>query len=160
LAGETEVLGENLPKSETVFSKLMLCSFFCDAIFGSSCNRRWLLGHVLSTAKVVPNAGLKYSRVFLFSYARKSRSSSMRDPTFVGGSFVMASGISFRIAGAMCLFVVHFLYVLRGARSSVVGSGTMLQVGRSRIRFPMWSLHFTFDLILPAALWPCGRLSL
>jgi hypothetical protein len=38
------------------------------------------------------------------------------------------------------------------ARGSVVGWGTMLRVGRSRVRFPVWSLDFSIDLILPAAL--------
>jgi hypothetical protein len=33
-------------------------------------------------------------------------------------------------------------FLKEGARGSVVGSGTMLQAGRSRVRFPMKSLDF------------------
>jgi hypothetical protein len=36
----------------------------------------------------------------------------------------------------------------------------MLQAGRSRVRFPIRLLHISIDLILPAPLWPLGRLSL
>jgi hypothetical protein len=38
------------------------------------------------------------------------------------------------------------------ARGSVVGSGSMLQAGRSRVRFPMTSLDFSINLMLQAAL--------
>jgi hypothetical protein len=41
-----------------------------------------------------------------------------------------------------------------GARGSVVGWGTMLQAGSLRVRFPMTSLDFSIDLILPGTLWP------
>ena len=33
-----------------------------------------------------------------------------------------------------------------------VGTGTALQVGRSRVRLPMVSLEFFIDIILPSAL--------
>ena len=40
--------------------------------------------------------------------------------------------------------------------ADAVGSGTALQVGRSRVRFPMVSLEFLIDITLLAALWPWG----
>jgi hypothetical protein len=51
------------------------------------------------------------------------------------------------------------LYKYLWVRGSVVGWGTMLQVGRSQVRFPIRSLDVSVSLILPAALWPRGRLS-
>jgi hypothetical protein len=37
-----------------------------------------------------------------------------------------------------------------GARGGAIGLGTALQAGRPRIRFPMVSLEFFIDVILPA----------
>ena len=45
-----------------------------------------------------------------------------------------------------------------GSRGGTVGCGTALQAGRSRVRFPMVSLEFFIDIILPVALWPLGGL--
>jgi len=41
-----------------------------------------------------------------------------------------------------------------------VEGGTAIQAGRLRVQFPMVSLEFFIDIILPAKLWPWGRLSL
>ena len=47
-----------------------------------------------------------------------------------------------------------------GARGGAVGLGIELQAQRSLVRFPMVSLEFFIDIILPDALWPWGWLSL
>jgi hypothetical protein len=75
--------------------------------------------------------------------------------TCIKGSYVVgherASSLLFH-----CIYLQYF----NGARGSVVGWGTMLQTGRSRVRFPVRSLDFLINIIPPAALWPWGRLSL
>jgi hypothetical protein len=47
-----------------------------------------------------------------------------------------------------------------GVHGSTFGWGIALQAGRSRVRFPMVSLEFFIDIILPAALLPWGWHSL
>jgi hypothetical protein len=47
-----------------------------------------------------------------------------------------------------------------GAHGSAFGWGTAIQAGRSHVQFPMVSLEFFTDIILPATLWPWGWLSL
>jgi hypothetical protein len=41
-----------------------------------------------------------------------------------------------------------------------ISQGTVLQALRPWVRFPVRSLDLSIDLVLPAALWPCGWLSL
>ena len=54
-------------------------------------------------------------------------------------------------------FIILSYGFLRGC---AVGWGTALQARRSRVRIPMGPLGFFIYLLLPAALSPCGRLSL
>jgi hypothetical protein len=57
------------------------------------------------------------------------------------------------------MFCNHNRWLI-GTRGSVVGWGTTLQAGRSRVGFPMWSSGFSIDLTLRAALRIWGRPSL
>jgi hypothetical protein len=51
-----------------------------------------------------------------------------------------------------CIHVYGCQTWFTGARGGVVGSGTMLQAERSRVRFRMRSLDFSIDLIHPQPL--------
>ena len=59
-------------------------------------------------------------------------------------------------------YVTHIYIHTRAlrARGSAVVWGTALQAGRARVRLAMVSEAFFIDIILPAALWPWGWLSL
>jgi hypothetical protein len=62
------------------------------------------------------------------------------------------SFISYYVSPSLRALFVEYEGEL-GARCGAVVWGTALQVGRSRVRFPMASLEFFIDIILPAALW-------
>jgi hypothetical protein len=55
---------------------------------------------------------------------------------------------------------IFTLWVFNGARGGIADLGNALQTERSQDRFPMGSLGFFTDLILPAPLWFGSRLSL
>jgi hypothetical protein len=63
--------------------------------------------------------------------------------------------VKFLSGGQIVLLVLHENY-----RSTLGQTGTALQTGRWQDRFPMVPLEFFIDIILPAALWPWGRLNL
>ena len=53
----------------------------------------------------------------------------------------------------MCLSIKNIIYThILSLRGGAVGWGTALQVGRSRVRFPMVALEFFVYIIIPAAL--------
>jgi hypothetical protein len=60
----------------------------------------------------------------------------------------------------LILFIIYNYMFRPGVHGGAVGWGTALLAGRSRVRFPMVSLEIFIDLILQAALWPWGPLSL
>jgi hypothetical protein len=67
------------------------------------------------------------------------------------GAYSWKCVYSMKLPKVYCVFLV--------AHDSIVGCGTVLKSRRSQVSFPMGSSDFSIGLILPAALWPWGRLS-
>ena len=59
-----------------------------------------------------------------------------------------------------CRNSVDEINIKMGARGGAIGWGTALQAERSLVLFPIETLVFFIDIILPAALWLCDRLGL
>jgi hypothetical protein len=113
-----------------------------------------------------------------FSFRIKSSTSQMIEGNSYLSKFKVCNSVRFYAplfsVGIHCQWLVFrircssvsefgfFLFVLtnKWARGSVLGWGTMLQARRSRVQFPMKSLHFSIDLILVDTLRTRGRLSL
>jgi len=55
---------------------------------------------------------------------------------------------------ALVLTILRLVLYFEGPRGGAVRWGAALQAGRPRVRFPMVSLEFFIDIILPAALCP------
>jgi hypothetical protein len=90
-----------------------------------------------------------------------NRSASLNFPTRDDNDNMdIATDKQLRVLSYECSLNFAFLEFNVRARGRVVGWGTMLQAGRSRVRFLIRSLDFSVDLTFPSALWPWGRLSL
>jgi hypothetical protein len=75
-------------------------------------------------------------------------------------SAVIILHLHWRHSPEPCVLIFAFLNVYMEVIGGTVVWGTALQVGRSRVRFPIISSEFFIYIILPAPLWPSGRLKI
>jgi len=79
---------------------------------------------------------------------------------FAHGAFVLSAEPIDLQPNTFPIKIPNWSKYCEGSRGGTVGWGTALPVGRLRVRFPVVSLEFFIDIILPATLWPWGWLSL
>jgi len=127
--------------------------------------RNWTNGYVNSCVNSPEDGPVGPKHVEIQQYTNKIVTSvGFHSISEVGYLHIQATAIT--LINVVLLLLLLLLLLITptlqdwGARGSAVGWGTALQVGRSRVRFPMVSLQFFFRIILPAALWPWGWLSL
>jgi hypothetical protein len=110
------------------------------------------------------NFALQWNSIYPDSIGRRSilirRKSGQSDFSLKTGYKAFWSGNQFSTNGCFSLHIYSRTNKTLGVRGGTVGWGTALQIGRSLVRFPMMSLEFFTDIILPASLWPWGWLSL
>jgi hypothetical protein len=102
-------------------------------------------------------------REFSWEVWGKQRKASVRIadvPVYIPNGHLQDTGSNIRNTARCRLFMSSTSFTLHTLEFCVQHTKYMLQTGRSRVLFPMRSLDFSIDLILPPALWPCGRLSL
>ena len=135
-------------------------SFSLYLIFCSCLHRKWLKWKLRPVIKECGKTLFIALRIvaskssFIILVTRKNTNSSVQ---LTKNCFLFARSAN-RTFHAVCFRDLRISYTR--VRCGAVGWGTALQAKRSRVQFPMVSLEFFIDIILPAALWPWSWLSL